>query len=99
VCTFVRHRLDQRAQEVAGDPGRHLLVQFPKGQLTCAVNRDQQIEPALLGAHFSDVDMTRRAASAKVADGIGLELLLGRLVAGHLGQAADAMALQATMER
>ena len=95
----VRHGLDQRAQEVAGDPGRHLLVQFHEGKLAGAVNRNQQLEPALLSAHFSDVDMTRRAASAKVADGVGLEPLLGRSVAGHLGQAADAMALQATMQR
>jgi hypothetical protein len=41
--------------------------------------------------HLSDVDM-------EVADRIGLELLLSGLVARHLGQAADAMPLQAAMQ-
>jgi hypothetical protein len=89
---LVRHGLDERAQEVAGDPGGHLLVQFHKGKLGRAINRNQQIEPSLLSAHFGDVDV-------EVADRIGLELLLGRLVAGHLGEAADAMPLQTTMQR
>ena len=96
---LLRHGLDQRAQEVAGNPGGHLLVQLHERELVGAVNPNQRIEPFLLSEHFGNVDMTRRAASAKVADGMGLELLLGRLVAGHLGQAADAMPLQATMER
>jgi len=88
----VRHRLDQRAQEVAGDSGRHLLVQFHKSELAGAINRNQQIEPSLLSAHFGDVDV-------EVADGVGLKFLLGWLIAGHRGQAADAMPLQTTMER
>ncbi len=68
------------------------FVQFHEGKLACAVNRNQQIESALLSAHFGNVDV-------EVADRIALELLLAGLVAGHLRQAADAMPLQATMER
>jgi hypothetical protein len=87
------------AQEVAGDPGRHHLVQLYEAKLACAVNRDHQIVPSVISAHFGNVDVIRRAASAKVADGKDLELFLDRLVAGHLGRAADAMPLQATMEQ
>jgi hypothetical protein len=49
------------------------------------------MELALLSADLGDVDV-------EVADRIGLERLLGRLVTGALGQAADPMALQATAQ-
>ena len=43
------------------------------------------------GLHFGDVDV-------EVADRVALELLLGRLVAFDIRQAADAVALQAAMQ-
>ncbi len=96
---LVRHGRDQRPQEVP----RHLpcgfLMPLGKGELAGAINGHKQVEPAFFRVHLGDVDMTRRAASAKVADRVALELLLGRLVAGHLGQAADAMPLQTAMQR
>ena len=68
-----------------------LLHQPSEGVLGGAVHSHEEVELALLGADLGDVDV-------EVADRIGLEGLLGRLVAGDLGQAADAVALQATVQ-
>jgi hypothetical protein len=55
------------------------FVQFDKGELGGAVDRHQQVELALRGAHFGDVDV-------KLADRVGLELALGRGLAFDLRQ-------------
>jgi len=49
------------------------------------------IEFALLGAHRGDIDM-------EVADGILLELLPGWLIPLDIGQAADAVTLETTVQ-
>ena len=49
------------------------------------------MELAFLGPDLGDVDV-------EVADRIGLELLLRRLVAFDIGQAADAVALQTAVQ-
>ena len=67
-------------------------MQLDEGELGGAVDGDEQVELAFGGSHLGDVDM-------EVADRIGLELLLGGLVAFDLRQAADAVALQAAMQR
>ena len=70
---------DQAAQEVPRGLARHLLMQLDKGELGGAVDRHQQVELALRGAHFGDVDV-------KLADRVGLELALGRDLAFDLRQ-------------
>lgn len=67
-------------------------MELNEGELRGAIDSDIDMEPALLGADISDIDV-------KVADPICLELLFGGPVASHIGQSADAMALQAAMER
>ncbi len=51
---------------------------------------DEEVELALLGAHFRDVDVEE-------ADRIGLEFLPRQPVAFDLRQAGDAMTLQTAM--
>jgi hypothetical protein len=46
-------------------------MQLDKGESARAINGHQQVEPVLLGMHLGDVDV-------EVADGIALELLVGR---------------------
>ena len=66
-------------------------MEFDIGELAGAIDGDEEIELAFGGLHLGDVDM-------EVADRVALELLLGRLVALDLGQAADAVALQTAMQ-
>jgi hypothetical protein len=67
-------------------------MQLGKGELAGAINGHKQVEPPFFRVHLSDVDM-------EVADPVSLELLLGGLVTSHLGQAADPVPLQATIQR
>ena len=71
---LVRHRGDEMPQEVSRNLGGSLLVKLDKGELGGAVDRDEQIELALLGAALGEIDV-------EVADGVGLELAPVRLVA------------------
>jgi len=66
-------------------------VQLDEGELGGAVDRDEQVELALLGADLGDVDM-------EVADGVGLELAPVRLVAFDSGKLWDTMSLEAAMQ-
>ena len=67
-----------------------LLVQFHKRELGRAVDRHQQIEPALPGSDFNGVDV-------KDADRVGLDIALDRSLALDLRQMRNAMPLQATV--
>ncbi len=87
----IGHRLDQATEEVGGDAAGRLLVQLRKGKLRGTVDGDEEVMLAVLGAQLGDVDV-------KVADGVILEGLL-RLIALHLGQATDVVALEAAMQR
>lgn len=82
---------DQPQQELPGDGGGDLLVQFDEGELRGAVDGDEHVPLALLGPDFGNVDV-------EVADRVGLELPLRRPVAVDLGQPADAVALQAVVQ-
>jgi hypothetical protein len=62
-----------------------------EGELARAVDGHEQAQLALLGADLGDVEV-------EVADRIGGEALLLRLVALDLGQAADAVPLQAAVQ-
>ena len=67
---LVRDGFDQAAPEVRGHAARHLLVHRDEGDLRRSVDGDEQVEFALRGSNFGDVDR-------KIADRIGLEFALG----------------------
>jgi hypothetical protein len=54
-------------------------MRLNESELRSAVDGDEQIQPTLFGADFSDIDV-------EVADRAGLELLTGRPVALNIGQ-------------
>jgi hypothetical protein len=90
---LVRHRLEQRPQEVRGDTCGRFLMQLGDGELGGPVDRHEQVELTFLGADLRDVDV-------EVADWIGLELAPGeRLCALRFRQPGDAVALEATVQR
>ena len=65
-----------------------------------AIYSDEQPQLALLGADLGDVRRTPWFdVDVEVADRVGLEALLVRLLALGLGQAGDAVPLQATVQR
>lgn len=89
----IRDEFDELAQEVSGDASGGLFVKLGEGEFGSAINRDEEIEFSLRGADLGEIDM-------KVADGVSLELLLwGRAMTCHVRKAADAMTLEATMQR
>ena len=88
----IGHRRDQVAQELGGDHLAGLLMQFDKRELAGPVDGHEQAQLALGGLHLGDIDV-------ELADGIGLELAHGFLVARHFGQPADPVPLQAAVQR
>lgn len=92
ICGYcLAHGNDQRSEEVGDDTASGFRVQFCKSELAGTVDGHEEIELALLGAPFCDVDV-------EVADRVLFELFPGRLVTLHFGQAADAVALEAAMQ-
>ena len=87
----VGNRGDQGSEEVASDAPGSALMQLGIRKLAGSINGYKEIEFALLGPDLGDIDM-------EVADGILLELLLCRLAALDLGQAADAMTLKTAVQ-
>jgi hypothetical protein len=67
------------------------LMQLGEGELGCSVDGNEQMELTLLGSDLGDIDVEE-------ADGVAPEGHL-RLVAFHLRQSADAMPLQAPVQR
>ena len=68
---------DEIAHELCGQQLAHFLMKFDKDKLARLVNGDKEIELSLSGLHFGNVDM-------EIANWIGFELLLGRLVTLHI---------------
>ncbi len=89
---LVGHGLKECVQEVGRNPLRGLFMHLDEGELRGTVNSDQEIELALFGANFRDIDM-------EVADRIGLELLAPGPVAFHIRQPGDLVPLQAAVQR
>ena len=87
----VGHGGGQTAEELTGRGAGLVRMQFGVSELRRAVDGDKQVEPPLLGMNLGDVHV-------EVADGVFSELLLRRLVAFDLRQAADAVTLQTAME-
>ena len=67
-------------------------MQFDESELEGSVDGHERIEFALFGADFSAIDM-------KVANGIGLELLAIGVVSFNVGQARNAVLLEAAVQR
>ena len=66
----IGHGLDEGAEEVTGDASRGFLVQFDEGEFGDPVDGNQQIELALCGLDFGDVDV-------EVAKWVSFELAFG----------------------
>jgi hypothetical protein len=79
------------AQEFGCDHLGGPLVQFDIGELAGPIDGHEQVQLAFGRLHLGDVDV-------EIADRIGLELHLGRLVAFDFRQATDPMTLQAAMQ-
>lgn len=86
------HGCGEVPQKVACDATRCLLMKFYERELGLSVDCYEQVELALFGSHLSKIDV-------EVANGVRLELRSGRLVAIDIRQPADAVALQAAMQR
>jgi hypothetical protein len=78
-------------EECLGGHRRGTWDESDEGELAGAVDGDEQVELAFGGTGLGDVDV-------EVADGVGLELLAGGVVAFHFGQAADAVASEAAVQ-
>src|SRR5215831_11321800 len=89
---LVGHSGDKGLQEGARSLRIGFVDELSDRELGGAVDRDKEIELALLGLHFGDVD-------AEEANRIDLELALGRGFAFNLRQPRDSMTLEATMQR
>jgi len=87
----VGHGGDNSLQEEARGLGIGLVDEPSDRELGGAVDRDEEIELALRGQHFGDVEVEE-------SDRVGLELALGRSFARDLRQPRDSMTLKATMK-
>ena len=87
----VRHGRDQVAQERGCDHFPGLLMQFHENELGGAVDSDEEIQLAFGRLNLSNINV-------EVAERVGLELLLRRLVAIDLGQSADIVPLQTAVQ-
>jgi hypothetical protein len=86
----VRHTLNEPSQEVRRDTPRGPLVELREGELAHPVDRDEQIELALLGPHLRQIDVD-------VPERIGPELApLGWALDAR--QPADPVALEEAMK-
>jgi hypothetical protein len=74
----IGHGSDEGYEEGGGCDAGGALDQLDEGELAGAVNGDEEVELAFGSLHLGDVDV-------EVSDGIGLEGLLGWLVALDLG--------------
>ena len=73
-------------------PSISFVNQLGDGELARAVDANEQVELAFGGLHLGDVHVEE-------ADGIALEALSLRLVALDVGQAGDAVPLEALVQR
>lgn len=80
------------AEEVACAPPSRSSVQLDQGELGRTVDGDKQVEPPFGRVNLGQIDM-------EVAERVGLEARPLGLVAVDLGQLADPVTLQATMQR
>jgi hypothetical protein len=84
--------VDPPTREVARCQASHFLMQLDEGELRRSVDCDEQIEFAVRGSDFGDVDM-------ELADRVSLEFLLGGGFAFDLRQPGFPVPLQTPMKR
>ena len=82
---------DQSSQEGSCRFSVRLLMELGESKFRGAIDRDKQVEFALFGTNFGDVDV-------EVTDRVVLECLRTPYVAFDLRQPADVMALEQTMQ-
>ena len=83
---------DECFKEGRGSSHICFFDQFDYGELRSSVDGHEEVELALSGPHLGQVDVEE-------ADRIAVELLPPGLVTFHLGQTADAMAFETTVQR
>src|SRR5215475_9717430 len=88
---LVGDRFDEMQQEVSRNPPCGLLMQLGEGELRGPIDGDKEVEPALRGSYFGDVDV-------KVADRVGLELALYAIAVPDVREPRDAVPLQAAVQ-
>ena len=88
----VRNSFNERVEEGGSSPQVGFFHEFDHSELRSPIDGDQQVELAFGGPPLGQVDVEE-------ADRIRVELLPARLVTLDLGQAADAVTLQAPVKR
>ena len=83
---------DQPLEEVARRALFGLPMKLDESELARPVDGHEHVEPAFGGPHLGKIDVEE-------ADRVGLELGLGGRLAFDFGQAADAVTLQAAVQR
>ena len=83
---LIRNGLEHVLQELPGRLPVRLVDELGHGKLACAVDANEQKQFALSSLHFGNIDMEE-------ADGVAFELLPLRLVASHVRQSRDTVAL------
>ena len=89
---FVRHGGNQVAQDACRDQFGLSFMQFRIGEFRCLVDGHEEIEFTFFGTNFGNIDR-------EVADRIFFKLFLLRLVAFHVRQTADPVALITAVQR
>ena len=88
----VGHGLDEMPEEIARDPPRRSSMELDEGELGRAVDGDEQVEPPFRRVNLGQIDV-------EVAERVSLEARPLGFVAADLRQSADAVALQAAVQR
>ena len=88
---FVGNRRHEGVQKGGGGHAIGFGDQLDEGEFARAVDGDIEMQLAFGGLHFGDVDV-------EITDRIGLELLLRRLVAFDVRQAADPVSLKTAVQ-
>ena len=105
---LIRHGFEHVLQELPGLLPVCFLDELGHGKLACAVDVNEQKQFALSAPHFGDVPSRacgRSRLSTNVSfverptDRVAFELLPLRLVASHVRQSRETVALQAPMQR
>lgn len=89
---FVGDGLDQGLQESRSGMDVGAFLEVGESEFGCPINGNEELELAFGSLNLGNIDV-------KVADRVGFEFLLRRLVTVDIDQATDAMSLKASMQR
>lgn len=85
---FVGDGLDQGLQESRSGMDVGAFLEVGESEFGCPINGNEELELAFGSLNLGNIDV-------KVADRVGFEFLLRRLVTVDIDQATDAMSLKA----